>query len=52
MAEELKALYLPRRSAANASSIGAGADLHADEVAVGRRAGLRARDKEAIWAVH
>lgn len=40
--------------AANASSIGgAGADLHADEVAVGGRAGLRAGDKEAaIWAVH
>lgn len=39
--------------AANASSIGGGgADLHADEVAVGGRAGLRAGDKEAIWAVH
>lgn len=38
--------------AADATSIGAGVDLHADEVAVGRRAGLRAGDKEAIWAVH
>lgn len=53
MAEEWRALYLPLRTAADASSIGgAGTDLHADEVAVGGRAGLRAGDKEAIWAVH
>lgn len=38
--EEWKALYL------------AATDLHADEVALQGRAGLRAGDKEAIWAVH